>query len=118
MSSITLRDRKIFAWIVFVVGALLTVSGLAGVWLQGKFYQGGFPVAATFGEVRSAFTWPTAFTTLGSLIIAGLLFASPITATWSSRRKLVTLICFGAFVLATAALLGHLAATRVGKILN
>ena len=116
--SITARDRKILAWILLVIGALMTAGGLFGVWLQGLFYRGGFPTAATFGEVRSAFTWPTAVTTLGSLIVAGVLFSSSITATWTPRRRLVAFVCFGVFVLVACAVCGHLATARVAKILN
>lgn len=120
MSSIVItpRHRKILAWIVLFVGALLTAGGLVGVWLQGMFYERGFPTAATFEEVRSAFTWPSAFTALGSLIVAGVLFTSPITAGWSSRQRLVGFICFGAFVLVAIAICGHFATSRVAKILN
>ena len=120
MDSITItpRDRKLLAWLVLIIGALLTAGGLVGVWLQGMFYERGFPTAATFGEVRSAFTWPTAFTTLGSLVVAGVLFSSPVTATWSVRRRLVVFVCFGLFVLVAAAVCGHLATSRVAKILN
>jgi hypothetical protein len=118
MITMTPRDRRILAWIALVVGVLLTAGGLAGVWLQGMFYEGGFPTAATFEEVRSAFTWPTMFTTLGTMVVTGILLASPLTAPWSSRRRLVVFICFCAFVLATSAICGHLATKRVANILN
>lgn len=116
--SISARDRRILAWIALVVGALLTAGGLFGVWLQGMFYEGGIRTAATFGEVRAAFTWPTMFTTLGTLMVSGVLLESPLTATWSSRGRLVAFICFGAFVLAASVICGHLATSRVAKILN
>ena len=116
--SITVRDRKTLSWILLLIGALATVSGLFGVWLQGFFYRGGFPTAATFGEVRSTFTCPTALTTLGSLIVTGMLFASPITALWPPRRRLIVFICFSVLVLVTCAVSGHLATTRVARILN
>ncbi len=115
--SNTSRDRKIFAWLLLVVGLLITVGGLFGVWLQGSFYRRGFPTAATFGEVRMAFTWPTAVTTFGSLIVSGVLFSSPITAKWTPRRKLVTFIFFAVFVLLACAVCGHLATTRIADIL-
>ena len=114
----TPRERKILAWSLLAVGALTTVGGLFGVWLQGAFYRGGFPTAATFGEVRSAFTWPTAFTAFGCLTVAGVLFASPITASWSPRRRLVVFMSFGVFVLLACAVCGHLATARVASILN
>jgi hypothetical protein len=115
---ITPRDRKILAWIVLMLGALATIGGLFGVWLQGAFYRGGFPTAATFGEVRSAFTWPTAFTSFGCLTVAGVLFASPITAPWSLRRRLVVFLSFGVLVLLACGICGHLATARVADILN
>ena len=120
MDSITVtpRDRKVLAWLVLIAGALLTLGGLVGVWLQGMFYERGFPTAATFGEVRSAFTWPTAFTTSGSLIVAAALFSSSATAAWSARRRLVVFVCFAVFVLVAATVCGHLATSRVAKILN
>ena len=103
---------------ILVIGALVTAKGLVGVWLQGMFYERGFPRAATFGEVRSAFTYPTMFVTLGALVVAGVLLSSSLTAGWSSRRRLVVFICFGAFVLVACATCGHLATSRVAKILN
>jgi hypothetical protein len=116
--TITPRDRKAAPWIVLVIGALLTASGLFGVWLQGMVYQNGFPTPATFGEVRFAFTGPTAVTTLGSLIVSGVLFSSSITAAWSPRKRLALFVCFGVLVLAACALCGHLATARVARILN
>lgn len=116
--TVTPRDRKVVAWLVLIAGALLTLGGLVGVWLQGQFYERGFPTAATFGEVRSAFTWPTAFTTSGSLIVAVVLLSSSMPAAWSARRRLVVFLCFAAFVLMAATVCGHLATSRVAKILN
>jgi hypothetical protein len=116
--SMTARDRKILSWALLVMGALATLGGLSGVWLQGAFYRGGFPTPATFGEVRAAFTWPTAFTTFGCLTIAGVLFASPITASWSPHRRLVVFLAFGVFVLLACGVCGHLATARVAGILN
>jgi hypothetical protein len=114
----TPRDRKILAWIVLVVGAISTLGGLFGVWLQGLFYRGGFPTAATFGEVRCAFTWPTAFTIFGCLTVASVVFASPITVSWAPRRRLVAFVSFAVLVLFACAVCGHLAAARVAGILN
>ena len=115
---LTARDRHIVAWILFFVGALMTAGGLLGVWVQGLFYEGGFPTPATFGEIRLAFTLPAAVTTLGSLMVGGVLFASSITASWSPRRRLLVFVCFGGLVLLGCAVCGHLAAARVERILN
>src|SRR5262245_3542783 len=117
-STITPRDRKVLAWLVLIIGALLTAGGLVGVWLQGMFYERGFPTAATFAEVRSAFTWPTAFTTLGGLVVAWALLSSSVTAAWPARRRLVVFVCFGVLVLVGSAVCGHLATSQVAKILN
>jgi hypothetical protein len=116
--TITEKDQKILSWGALLAGVLLTASGLFGVWVQGLFYRGGFPTPATFGEVRMAFTLPAAVTALGSMIVAGVLFTSSITATWSPRRKLVVFVCFGVFVLVGCAVAGHLATTRIANILN
>ncbi len=116
--TITARDRKAVPWIILVFGALLTAGGLFGVWLQGTVYQDGFPTPATFGEVRFAFTGPTAVTTLGTLVVSGVLFSSSITAGWSPRRRLAVFVCFGVVVLLACAACGHLATARVAKILN
>jgi hypothetical protein len=120
MSSIviTQRDRKILAWIVLVVGVLLTAGGVFGVWLQGRFYEGGFPTAATVGEVRDAFTWPTAFTTAGSLVVAAVILSSPLTSSWQTSRRLATFVAFALFVLVACTVCGHFAASRVAKILH
>lgn len=120
MSSIviTQRDRKILAWIALVIGALLTAGGVFGVWLQGWFYEGGFPTAATVGEVRDAFTWPTAFTTAGSLVVTAVILSSPLTSSWSTSRRLATFVTFALLVLVACTVCGHLAGSRVAKILN
>ena len=118
MLSTNPGDRKVLAWILLLLGAVTTLVGLCGVWLQGAFYRGGFPTAATFGEVRSAFTCPAAFTAFGCLTVAGALFGSPITASWSQRQKLVVFLCFGVFVLVACGVCGHLASARVARMLN
>ncbi len=116
--SITARDRKILSWIILVLGVVTTIGGLFGVWLQGAFYRGGFPTPATFGEVCSAFTLPTAFTSFGCLTVGGVLLASPVTVSWSPRRRLVIFVSFGILVLLACGVCGHLATARVADILN
>lgn len=115
---ITPRDRKILSWIVLVVGALVTAAGLFGVWLQGPFYEGGFPAVATVEEVRGAFTWPTAFTTAGSLMVAAAILASPLTASWPTSRRLAAFIFFALLVLVACTICGHIAGSRVARILH
>ena len=105
-------------WFVSLVGVVLTAGGLFGVWLQGRFYDGGFPTAATVDEVRQAFTWPTAFTTSGSLIVAAAILASPLTATWPSSRRVVAFVVFALLVLVACTVCGHLAGSRVSRILH
>jgi hypothetical protein len=105
-------------WFVTLIGLLLTVSGLFGVWLQGWFYEGGFPTAATVSEVRAAFTWPAANTTAGSLFIAAVILASPLTAPWTARRRLAVFVVFTVLVLAACFVCGYFAGDRVAKILN
>jgi hypothetical protein len=116
--TISARERKVVPWLILVAGGLVTAGGLLGVWLQGPFYQAGFPTAATFGAVRLAFTGPAAATTLGTFLVSGVVFASPITASWSSRRRLFVFVCFGVFVLLTCVVCGQLATARVAKLLN
>jgi hypothetical protein len=105
-------------WFVCLVGSLLTAGGLFGVWLQGRFYDGGFPTAATVGEVRDAFTCPTAFTTAGSLVLAAVILISPLTVSWTTTRRLVGFISFALFVIAACVACGYFAGSRVAKILN
>ena len=105
-------------WFVAVAGVVLTAGGLFGVWLQGWVYEGGFPTPATVGEVRAAFTLPAAVTTAGSLIVAAVLLASPLTATWTPTRRLGAFVCFAVLVLVACTVCGHLAGSRVAKILN
>jgi hypothetical protein len=100
-------------WFVALLGLLLTSGGLFGVWLQGLFYEDGFPTPATVGEVRAAFTLPTAFTTAGSLIVAAVILASPATATWPMSRRAVAIITFALLVLLACTVCGHLAGSRV-----
>lgn len=112
-------DKNKGAWLfVSAVGLLLTAGGLFGVWLQGRFYEGGFPTAATVSEVRDAFTWPTAFTMAGSLVVAAVILASPLTASWTASRRLVGLVVFALLVLAACFVCGYFAGGRVAKILN
>jgi hypothetical protein len=120
MSSIVItpRDRKILAWIALLIGVLLTAGGLVGVWLQGLVYERGFPTPATVNEIRMAFTLPTAVTTSGSLIVAAVLLASPLTAAWTPTRRVSAVIGFTVLVLLACTVCGHLAGSRVVKILN
>jgi hypothetical protein len=115
---ITARDRRAVPWIVLSIGLLVTAGGMCGVWVQGLFYQGGFPTAATPGVVRDAFTWPTLFTTLGTMIVSGILLAGPLGPHWSHRRRVGAFLCFSALVLITVSVCGHLAMRRVAAILN
>ena len=117
-TQITEREGKILSWIALLVGVLLTITGLFGVWVQGLFYRGGFPTPATFGEVRMAFTLPAAVTTLGSLIVTCVVFASSIALTWSPRQKLTVVVCYGVIVLLGCGVAGHLATTRIASMLN
>ena len=103
---------------VSLIGLLLTAGGVFGVWLQGSFYHGGFPTAATVAEVRDAFTWPTAFTTAGSLVLSAVILVSPLTASWTRTRRLIGLVLFAVFVLAACFVCGYFAASRVANILN
>jgi len=115
---ITQRDQKIVAWIALAVGALLASGGVFGVWLQGRFYEGGFPTAATVGEVRAAFTWPTAFTTAGSFVVSAVILSSPLTASWPTSRRFGAFVAFALVVLVACTVCGHLAGSRVAGILN
>lgn len=113
------NKSHIVVWcFIAVVGIALTVGGLFGVWLQGRFYEGGFPVAATIGEVRAAFIWPTAFTTAGSLVVAAVILASPLTSAWSERRRYIVFATFALLVLAACNVCGHYAGSRVASILH
>ena len=102
----------------FVGGVLLTTSGLLGIWVQGLFYERGFPTPATFEKVRMMFTLPAAVTTLGSMVVAGVLFGSTLTTSWSLSKRLVIFICFGVIVILGCTVCGHLATARIAKILN
>ena len=117
-SVITSRDRKLLGFIGLFLGGLFTAAGLFGVWLQGVVYEFGFPREATFGEIWAAFTWPAAFITLGSLIVTGVILASPLTTSWRGGHRLVAFMCFGGFIIAACFACGYLAASRVAKILN
>ena len=113
------NKKHILVWcFIAVVGIALTAGGLFGVWLQGLFYEGGFSVAATIGEVRAAFTWPTAFTTAGSLVVAAVILASPLTSLWPASRRYIAFLTFALLVLATCTVCGHYAGSRVASILH
>ena len=101
-----------------LAGFLLTAGGLLGVWLQGCFYEGGFPTAATLGEVRTAFMGPTIFTTSGALVSSAVILTGPFSASWTLKRQLFGLALFAAVVLAAAMVCGHLAGSRVVHNLN
>jgi hypothetical protein len=110
--------RKSAWWAVAVAGVVLTAVGLFGLWLQGAVYEKGFPTPATIGEIWVAFTLPTAVTTAGSLILAAVLLASPLTAAWTPTSRFGAFISFTVLVLVACAVCGHLAASRVANILN
>ena len=116
--TVKINTHKAAWWFVLLVGAVLTAGGLFGVWFQGRFYEGGFPTAATVGEVRDAFTWPTAFTTAGSLVVACVILASPLTSSWPTSRRYVAFITFALLVLVACTVCGHFASSRVARILH
>jgi hypothetical protein len=113
-----LDTNRVGLLLVALVGLLLTAGGLFGVWLQGSFYESGFPTSATVDEVRAAFTWPTAFTTAGSLVLAVIILASPLTAPWTAKRRFVWFGVLAFLVLAACFVCGYLASHRVAKILH
>lgn len=116
--SLSARDRRVIPWLVFAIGLLVTSGGMLGVWVQGPFYERGFPTAATPEEVRQAFTWPTLFTTTGSMIASAILLAAPLGPSWSPRRRTASFICFAVFVVVTTLVCGHLAMRRVAGIVH
>jgi hypothetical protein len=116
--TITPRDQKLIAWVAVIIGIILTVGGLFGIWFQGLVYEKGFPTPATIGEIRLAFTLPTVVTTTGSLLVAAVILASPLTAYWTTKRRFMAFICFAVFVLVLCSICGYLAGSRVAKILN
>lgn len=118
MPIVNIKTHIAAWWFVALFGLVLTAGGLFGVWLQGHFYEGGLRTAATVGEVRSASIWPTAFTTAGSLVVAMVILASPLTSSWPTSRRYVAFITFGLLVLLACTVCGHLAGSRVEKILN
>ena len=113
-----INPHKAAWWFVSLVGAALIAGGLCGVWLQGRFYERGLPTAATVGEVRAAFTYPTAFTTAGSLVVAVVILCSPLTASWPSRRRYVIFVTFALLVIIACTVCGHVAGSRVARILH
>src|SRR6187399_2376830 len=94
MHTVNINMHKGAWWFLSVVGVVLTAGGLFGVWLQGRFYDGGFSTAATVSEIRQAFTWPTALTTAGSLVVAAVILSSPLTASWPRNRRVVAFVAF------------------------
>ena len=116
--SLSARDRSIISWLIFAIGILVTLGGMLGVWIQGPFYERGFPTAATPEEVRQAFTWPTLFTTTGSMIASAILLAAPLGPSWSPRRRTVLFLSLATFVVLATLVCGHLAMRRVAGILN
>ena len=105
-------------WFVSLIGFALTAGGLFGVWVQGRFYERGFPTAATVSEVRQAFTWPTAFTTGGSRVVATVILSSPLTASWPRSRRVGAFVAFALVILMASFVCGHLAGSRVSRMLH
>jgi len=98
-------------WLILLTGVGMTLAGLFGVWLQGPFYNGGFPTAATFDEIHVAFTWPTAFTACGGMLLTTVILVSPFTRAWNQRGRFVVLAVF-VFLLLLACHIAGLLATR------
>ncbi len=111
-------DRRLLAGIGLVLGFLLTIAGWVGIYLQGSTYKGGFPIAATFDEVRLAFTLPTVVTASGCWVVCGVLLASPLSAHWPPRRKFAAFAIYGIVQAGGCALSGHWAAQIVAPVLN
>ncbi len=113
-----INTNKAAWWFTFVFGVTVTLGGLFGVWLQGRFYEHGLPTAATVDEVRQAFTLPTTFTTCGSLIVSAFILSSPVTSDWPMIRRTIALVAFALSVLLATAICGYFAGSRIAPILH
>ena len=105
--SIKMSTHRGEWWLAAAFGVVLTAGGLFGVSLQGALEPDG-----PLNELRLAFILPTAVTTSGSLMIAAVLLASPLTSAWTLARRLLALFCFAVLVLITCTVCGYLAVSR------
>ena len=96
-----------------VLGGLLLLGGIFGIWLQGPFYRAwGYLIPEDF---RLAFVLPSATTAAGCLILAPVILCSPLTSKWTPFRRANSYIggFLGGLVLCTIA--GAVAAAGIQK---
>ena len=109
-----LNDPVTHAKIGLVLGLLLVLCGIFGIWLQGPFY-GGYWDFILPQDLALSFVLPAAVTTSGCLLLAPVILCSPLTAQWTAERRTLTYIGFFLGVIALITLAGGLAAAGVEK---
>ncbi len=107
-------EQRTLAKIGLMLGTLLVMGGISGVWLQGPFY-GGYWDFIVKEDLKASFVLPAAVTTSGCLLLAPVILCSPLTAGWTARRRTMTYIGFFAGVIALIAAAGTIAAAGVEK---
>jgi hypothetical protein len=109
-----LNDPTTHAKIGLVLGLLLVLGGIFGIWLQGPFY-GGYWDFIVKQDLVFSFVLPAAVTTAGCLLLAPVILCSPLTSRWTAERRNLTYVVFFAVVIVLIGVAGAIAAAGVEK---
>jgi hypothetical protein len=111
---VILNDPMTHAKIGLVLGLLLVLGGIFGIWLQGPFY-GVYWDFIVEQDLKFSFVLPAAVTTAGSLLLAPVILCSPLTSGWTAERRGLTYVAFFLVVIALIGIAGVIAAAGVEK---
>jgi hypothetical protein len=112
--TVILNDPMTHAKTGLVIGSLLVLGGVFGIWLQGPFY-GGYWDFIVKQDLIFSFVLPAAVTTAGSLLLAPVILCSPLTSQWTAERRNLTYVVFFAVVIVLIGVAGAIAAAGVEK---
>ena len=113
VEPVSADNKRALARVGLVLGSLLTLGGIFGIWFQGPFYRAwGYLVPEDF---KYAFILPAATTVAGALMLAPVILCSPLTTGWTPARRTIVYIGFFLGVLVLCVIAGNVAAAGIEK---
>jgi hypothetical protein len=99
-------------------GIVLLLGGLFGVFYQGPFWSSDIVHVFTPGEIALAIGLPAGVLLSGVFLLSYVLWASPLTAHWTQRRREFVFLAFALGVLLTCAVASWIAGHVVARNLE
>jgi hypothetical protein len=101
-----------------VCGTVLVLGGVVGIFCQGPFWASGVVAAMNPDENALALGLPAGVSLAGALLLSYVILASPLTAHWPPRKRVVVFVVFGSFVLVACGLAAWFAGHVVSRKLQ